>query len=73
MAENFDPRKFMLLAIEEMKKSIAEPRNDKASPKVGAILIDPEGEVLGAAHRGEIRKGIMLNILYLTESSGIRM
>ena len=49
MAENFDPRKFMLLAIEEMKKSIAEPRNDKASPKVGAILIDPEGEVLGAA------------------------
>lgn len=57
MAENFDPRKFMLLAIEEMKKSIAEPRNDKASPKVGAILIDPEGEVLGAAHRGEIREG----------------
>jgi len=54
----FDARHFMQMAIEEMKKSVAESRNDgKASPKVGAVLVSPEGEVLGTAHRGELREG----------------
>ncbi len=53
----FDKRKYMQLAIDEMKKSIAEPRNDKASPKVGAVLISPNGKILGTSHRGEIRHG----------------
>jgi ATP-dependent DNA helicase RecG len=54
----FDARHFMQLAIEEMKKSVAENRDDgKASPKVGAVLVSPLGEVLGTAHRGELREG----------------
>lgn len=48
----------MELAVEEMKKSVSERRADgKASPKVGAVLVSPAGEVLGAAHRGEMREG----------------
>jgi ATP-dependent DNA helicase RecG len=55
---NFDARHFMQLAIEEMKKSVAEGRKDgKASPKVGAVLVSPDGEILGSAHRGEMREG----------------
>ncbi len=54
----FEPKVFMQIAIEEMKKSVAEKRGDgKASPKVGAVLVSPRGEVLGAAHRGEQREG----------------
>ena len=48
----------MQLAIDEMKKSVAEKRPDgKASPKVGAILVSEDGVVIGAAHRGELREG----------------
>jgi len=51
-------RHYMELAIEEMKKSLAEQRADgKASPKVGAVLISPAGNLLGTAHRGELREG----------------
>lgn len=46
----------MSLAIEEMYKSIHEPRADKALPKVGAVLEFPDGEIL-KAHRGELRDG----------------
>jgi len=47
----------MNLAIEEMKKSINEPRNDgKISPKVGAVLIKPDGSQ-ESSHRGELRYG----------------
>ena len=54
----FDARKYMKLAIEEMNKSVAEKRADgKATPQVGAVLISPEGEILGRAHRGELREG----------------
>lgn len=59
----FSPRKMMELAIEEMCKSIAEHRDDgKASPKVGAVLVDlsenpPPGGRLVTAHRGELRDG----------------
>ena len=46
----------MELAVEEMKKSISEPRDDKVSPKVGAVLIKPDGSV-ETAYRGELRYG----------------
>ncbi len=56
--ETFNARQLMELAVEEMKKSVSERRVDgKASPKVGAILVSPDGEVLGEAHRGEMREG----------------
>jgi ATP-dependent DNA helicase RecG len=55
--KNFDPRAFMLLAIEEMKLSVNEPRNDgKESPKVGAVLIKPD-DSQESSHRGELRYG----------------
>ena len=47
----------MELAIEEMKKSIAEPRTDKPTPKVGAVLVSPDGRVLASSFRGEMRSG----------------
>jgi pyrimidine deaminase RibD-like protein len=37
--DNMDARKYMAMAIEVMNKSIQEPRSDKVSPKVGAVLI----------------------------------
>lgn len=47
----------MLSAIEAMKLSVDEPRKDgKASPKVGAILVKPDGTI-ESAHRGELRHG----------------
>jgi ATP-dependent DNA helicase RecG len=53
----FDPRPYMQLAIEEMNKSKNEPRPDgKVPPKVGAILLFPDGTV-ERAHRGELRDG----------------
>ena len=50
------PRKLMELAIEVMRQSVPEPRNDKASPKVGAVLVKPDGTVETAC-RGELRHG----------------
>ncbi len=47
----------MQMAIDEMKKSIPEIREDgKISPKVGAVLVFPDGSV-ETAHRGELRNG----------------
>lgn len=55
--QSFEPRIYMNLAIEEMKKSLNEPRNDgKESPKVGAVLIKPDGSQ-ESSHRGELRYG----------------
>lgn len=51
-----DSRKYMEMAIEVMKKSIQEPRGDKVSPKVGAILIKNDGTI-ETAFRGELRHG----------------
>jgi ATP-dependent DNA helicase RecG len=53
---NTDARKYMAMAIEVMMKSIQEPRDDKVSPKVGAVLIKPSGEI-ETAFRGELRNG----------------
>lgn len=53
----FDPRKMMEKAVEVMKQSIAEGRDDgKASPLVGAVLVKPGGNI-ETAHRGELREG----------------
>jgi ATP-dependent DNA helicase RecG len=53
----FDPNELMQKAIEAMKKSISEPRDDgNVSPKVGAVLWKPDGTV-ETASRGELRHG----------------
>ena len=54
--EDFNSRKYMEMAIEVMNKSIQEPRHDKVSPKVGALLIKINGEI-ESAFRGELRHG----------------
>jgi ATP-dependent DNA helicase RecG len=51
-----DILQYMKLAIDVMKKSVQEPRNDKTSPKVGAVLVKPDGTV-ETAYRGELRQG----------------
>ncbi len=51
-----DPREYMLMAIEAMKESKQEARDDHPSPMVGAVLVFPDGEV-EIAHRGELREG----------------
>ncbi len=51
-----DPRKYMELAIQEMYKSISE-HSDRNDPKVGAVLVSQNGELLGTAFRGELRLG----------------
>ena len=58
MAKQFDKRKYMQLAIDAMKKTIQETRNDgKESPKVGAVLVSEDGTILGSSFRGEMRNG----------------
>jgi len=53
----FNSRKLMELAIEVMRKSIHEERDDeKSSPAVGAVLYMPDGTV-ETAYRGELRDG----------------
>ncbi len=54
--KEFDPRDFMLKTIDVMHQSIQEPRTDKVSPKVGALLIKPDGSI-DTAFRGELREG----------------
>lgn len=59
MAKNtksLNVREYMELAIEVMNQSIQEPRQDKVSPKVGAVLIKPDGAI-ETAYRGELRHG----------------
>ncbi len=57
ISENFNPEKYMQMAIDAMNDSIGEPRTDgKVSPKVGAVLIKPDGTVESAS-RGELRFG----------------
>ena len=54
---HFDPRRLMEMAIEAMRQSINEPRDDDAvPPKVGAVLWKPDGTIETAA-RGELRYG----------------
>lgn len=53
---NVEARKFMKMAIDVMNKSLQEPRADKVSPKVGAVLVKTNGAV-ETAFRGEMRHG----------------
>lgn len=47
----------MLLAIDQMERTIHEARLDgKPTPLVGAVLVKPDGSV-ELAHRGELREG----------------
>lgn len=53
----FNPRQLMEKAVEVMRRSLSEPRNDgKSSPKVGALLWKPDGRIQTAC-RGELRDG----------------
>lgn len=52
----FNAREYMEMAIQVMSKSIQEPRQDKVSPKVGSVLIKPDGTE-ETAFRGELRHG----------------
>ncbi|MBL0911476.1 MAG: hypothetical protein IBJ09_03810 [Bacteroidia bacterium] len=52
-----DPAVYMQMAIDVMKTSVAESRPDlKISPKVGAVLLKPDGTTETAC-RGELRLG----------------
>lgn len=51
-----DPKEYMKLAIEVMKKSIPERKKKDPSPYVGAVLVFPDGTV-ETAYRGELREG----------------
>jgi ATP-dependent DNA helicase RecG len=52
-----DPIDYMRISIEEMKKSVQEERKEgEVSPKVGAVLVRPNGEYT-TAYRGELRDG----------------
>ena len=51
-----DTRKYMEMAIDAMQQSIQEPRNDKTSPKVCAILLKANGK-FDTGSRGELRDG----------------
>jgi ATP-dependent DNA helicase RecG len=51
-----DPKVYMKLAIEVMKKSKPERKKNDPSPFVGAVLVFPDGTV-ETAYRGELREG----------------
>ena len=51
-----NPREFMKLAVETMRNSISESRTDKSNPRVGAVLVMPDGRVEKAC-RGELSAG----------------
>jgi len=49
-------REYMELAVEVMKESVHESREDKTSPMVGAVLVRPDGS-FETGYRGEMREG----------------
>jgi len=51
-----EPRFYMLEAIKAMKNSIDEMNKDSPSPRVGAVLVFPDG-TYETASRGEFREG----------------
>ncbi|MHC5155655.1 MAG: ATP-binding protein, partial [Planctomycetota bacterium] len=53
----YNPRTLMEKAIEVMRESIHEPREDnKSNPHVGAVIYKPDG-TMETASRGELRQG----------------
>lgn len=51
-----EPRHYMELAIHAMKKSVDERNKNSPSPRVGAVLVFPNG-TYEIASRGELREG----------------
>lgn len=55
--KQYTDKELMQMAIDVMNKSVNEPRPDgKVPPKVGAVLLFPDGRV-ETAYRGELRDG----------------
>lgn len=55
--KQYTHKELMQLAIDVMNKSVNEPREDgKVPPKVGAVLLFPDGHI-ETAFRGELREG----------------
>jgi ATP-dependent DNA helicase RecG len=55
--KQYTHKELMQLAIDVMNKSVNEPRADgKVPPKVGAVLLFPDGRI-ETAYRGELREG----------------
>lgn len=55
--KQYSHKELMQLAIDAMNKSVNEPREDgKVPPKVGAVLLFPDGRIV-TAYRGELREG----------------
>ena len=55
--KHYSDQELMQMAIDVMKKSINEPRPDGiVPPKVGAVLLFPDGRI-ETAYRGELREG----------------
>ncbi len=55
--KKYTDKELMQMAIDVMNKSINEPRPDgKVPPKVGAVLLFPDGRI-ETAYRGELREG----------------
>src|SRR5260221_11438793 len=56
-AKEVGPRELMERAVRVMRESVVEPREDgKPVPKVGAVLLMPDGTI-DTACRGELRDG----------------
>lgn len=56
VGQKYTAREYQEFAVAEMYRSIPE-HEDKADPKVGAILTTADGEFICKAHRGELRSG----------------
>ncbi len=56
MSDDRTDHKFMELAVDEMLLSRTE-HGERPDPKVGAVLIDKDGKILGQTHRGALRDG----------------
>jgi len=55
--KQYTDKELMQMAIDVMNKSVNEPRPDgKVPPKVGAVLLFPDGRI-ETAYRGELREG----------------
>lgn len=55
--KKYTDKELMQMAIDVMNKSVNEPRPDgKVPPKVGAVLLFPDGRI-ETAYRGELRDG----------------
>jgi len=54
--KRLDPKVYMRMAVDVMKKSISERNKKDPSPHVGAVLVFPDGTT-ETGYRGELREG----------------